>query len=307
MNPISFPTQAEVEKDIAQRIYTHENPKRVALSKRYPLLKKAIILLRYFIRDIQNLFDSRIKFERSSDFFDCVAARHQSVLRRKLGDSDMQLQEQKITNLRQAVQKLNGIIIQPNHVFSFWKILGKPSYKNGYVDGMLLANGKVVKGLGGGLCQLSNFLYWIFLHSPVETVERYHHSMDVFPDSGRILPFGGGATVLYNFIDLKVKNVSVQPLQLKIWLTDNHLKGQILSSGTLLQKFHVFEANHCFVKRGKQYFRYNEIYKETRIRGEVDRIEKITTNFAPVLYEVTEEYLEANNFKVLDFTNRPLS
>lgn len=307
MNPPTLPTPTEMEKDIAERLYAYENPKRIALSKRYPLFKRAIILLRYLIRDIQNLFDSKIQYERSTVFFDCVAARHQSVLRRKLGDSDMQLQEQKITNLKQAVRKLNGVVIKPNHVFSFWKIIGKPSYKNGYVDGMLLANGKVVKGLGGGLCQLSNFLYWIFLHAPVETVERYHHSMDVFPDSGRILPFGGGATVLYNFIDLKVKNVSVQPLQLKIWLTNDHLKGQILSSGTLLQKFHVFEANHCFIKRGNQYFRYNEIYKETKIRGEVERIEKITTNFAPVLYEVTDEYLQKNAFKVLDFTDRVLS
>ncbi|MFA4815124.1 MAG: VanW family protein [Candidatus Gracilibacteria bacterium] len=306
MNPLVLPIPANIEKDIAQRIYAYENPKRIALSKKYPILKEAIILLRYLTRDIQNLFDSKIKYERSTDFFKCVAARHQSVLRRKLGDSNMQLQEQKITNLRQAIRKLNGVIIRPNHIFSFWKIVGKPSYKNGYVDGMLLANGKVVKGLGGGLCQLSNFLYWIFLHSPVETVERYHHSMDVFPDSGRTLPFGGGATVLYNFIDLKVKNVSVQPLQLKIWLTNDHLKGQILSSGTLLQKFHVFEANHFFIKRGDRYFRYNEIYKEMKIRGEMERIEKITTNFAPVLYEITEKYLQENNFKVLDFTNRTL-
>ena len=306
MNPLVLPIPANIEKDIAQRIYAYENPKRIALSKKYPILKEAIILLRYLTRDIQNLFDSKIKYERSTDFFKCVAARHQSVLRRKLGDSNMQLQEQKITNLRQAIRKLNGVIIRPNHIFSFWKIVGKPSYKNGYVDGMLLANGKVVKGLGGGLCQLSNFLYWIFLHSPVETVERYHHSMDVFPDSGRTLPFGGGATVLYNFIDLKVKNVSVQPLQLKIWLTNDHLKGQILSSGTLLQKFHVFEANHFFIKRGDRYFRYNEIYKEMKIRGEMERIEKITTNFAPVLYEITEKYLQENNFKVLDFTNKTL-
>ncbi|MFA4815548.1 MAG: hypothetical protein WC653_05690, partial [Candidatus Gracilibacteria bacterium] len=75
---------------------------------------------------------------------------------------------------------------------------------------------------------------------------------------------------------------------------------------TLLQKFHVFEANHFFIKRGSQYFRYNEIYKEMKIRGEMERIEKITTNFAPVLYEITEKYLQENNFKVLDFTNKTL-
>ncbi|MBI2415791.1 MAG: VanW family protein [Candidatus Kerfeldbacteria bacterium] len=296
----------KIEKEIAERIYNYENPKKIALSRKYPFLKKPIIFLRHLFRDIQNFFDFRIKYERKNDFFDCIIARHQSVLRRKLGDSNPKLQEQKIVNLKQAIQRLNGIVIQPNHVFSLWNIIGKPKYENGYVDGMLLSNGKVVEGIGGGLCQLSNFLYWIFLHAPIETTERYHHSMDVFPDSGRTLPFGGGATILYNFIDLKVKNISIYPFQLKIWLTDNHLKGQILSPRPIAQKFHIFEKNHFFVKRGKKYFRYNEIYKETKIGGKVEKIEKITTNFAPALYKVTDEYLQKNNFRILDFTNREI-
>ncbi|MFH0854716.1 MAG: VanW family protein [bacterium] len=296
----------KIEKEIAERIYNYENLKRIAISRKYPFLKKPIIFLRHLNRDIQNFFDFRIKYERKNDFFDCVVARHQSVLRRRLGDSDLKLQEQKIINLKQAIQRLNGVVIEPNHVFSLWNIIGKPKYENGYVDGMLLSNGKVIEGVGGGLCQLSNFLYWIFLHTPVEVVERHHHSMDVFPDSGRTLPFGSGATILYNFIDLKAKNTSTYPLQLKIWLTDNHLKGQILCPRPIPEKFYVFEKNHFFVKRGQKYFRYNEIYKETKINGKVEKIEKITTNFAPVLYDVTEEYLQKNNFKVLDFTNREI-
>jgi len=296
----------KIEKEITERLYNYENPKRIALSRKYPFLKKPIIFLRHKTKNMQNFFDFRIKYERKNDFFDCIVARHQSVLRRRLGDSNPKLQEQKIVNLKQAIQRLNGVVIEPNHIFSLWKIIGKPKYENGYVNGMLLSNGKVIEGIGGGLCQLSNFLYWIFLHAPLETIERYHHSMDVFPDSGRTLPFGGGATILYNFIDLKVKNTSTYPLQLKIWLTDNHLKGQILSPRPIPEKFHMFEKNHFFIKRGKKYFRYNEIYKETKIKGKVEKIEKITTNFAPVLYDVTEEYLQKNNFKVLDFTNREI-
>lgn len=294
------------EKEIAERIYAYEHPKRVALSRQYPFLKKPIIFLRHRARNMQNFFVRRITYERKNDFFDCVVARHQSVLRRRLGGSDPKLQEQKIINLQQAIQHLNGVVIEPQHVFSLWKIIGKPSYDDGYVDGMLLSNGKIIEGVGGGLCQLSNFLYWIFLHTPFETVERHHHSMDVFPDAGRTLPFGSGATILYNFIDLKVKNTSPYPLQLKIWLTEHHLKGQILSPRPIPEKFHVVEKHHCFIKRGQTYFRYNEIYKETKVHGAVKKSEKITTNFAPVLYEVTEKYLQKNAFHVLDCTNREI-
>jgi len=296
----------KIEKEIARRIYNFENPTRIAFSRKHPGLKKPIIFLRHKTRDIQNLMDFRIKNKKRKDFFECITARHQSILIRKLGDSNPRLQNQKILNLKVAIQLLDGIVIEPGRIFSFWKILGKPTYKKGYVDGMLLSNGKVIEGVGGGLCQLSNFLFWIFLHTPIEIVERSHHSIDAFPDSGRTLPFGGGATILYNFIDLKVKNISKYPLQLKIWLTENHLKGQILSPQPIPEKFHVFEKNHFFIKRSEKYFRYNEIYREIKIDGKIKKTEKITTNFAPVIYEVTDEYLQKNNFKVLDFTNKKL-
>lgn len=291
-----------IHTDIQNRLRQFESPKRIALSKRFPTFKKPILLVRQKVRLFRNFLDRRIRHHQSEVFFPSVVARHQSLLRRKLGDSNPRLQEQKIINLKQAVKMLNGIIIEPGDIFSLWSIVGRPTYENGFVDGMLLSNGKVVEGIGGGLCQLANFLYWIFLHAPVETIERYHHSMDVFPDSGRTLPFGSGATILYNFIDLKLKNVSKYPLQLKIWLTDHHLKGQILSPHPIEEKFHLYEKNHYFVKRGAKFFRYNQIFRQTKHQGKVIHEEQITTNFAPTLYEVTPSYLKENEFNVLDFS-----
>jgi len=286
-------------KELSDRINDYEKPKRVALSKKYPRLKKPIIISRQILKNFDNFFDFKIKYKKREEFFDCIIKRHQSVLRRQLGNSDKYLQEQKIINLKLAVKKLNGVIIEPGNIFSLWKIVGRPKYKDGYVDGMLLSNGQVIEGLGGGLCQLSNFLHWIFLHTPFKIIERYHHSMDVFPDSNRTLPFGSGATILYNFIDLKAKNISKSPLQLKLWLTDNHLKGQIISSEPWSQKYHLFEKNNLFIKKGEKYYRYNEIYRETKINGKVQKVEKILTNFAPVLYPITDEYLNEHGFKLL--------
>ena len=109
----------KIETEIAKYIYNFEDSKRIALSRKYPFLKQPIIFLRHKLRDIQNFFDFQSKYKRKKDFFDCVVARHQSVLRRRLGDSNPKLQEQKIINLKKAVQQLNGIVIQPNHIFSF--------------------------------------------------------------------------------------------------------------------------------------------------------------------------------------------
>jgi vancomycin resistance protein VanW len=44
------------------------------------------------------------------------------------------------------------------------------------------------------------------LHSPLEIKERHHHSFDPFPDENRVLPFGRGASIFYNYVDLRFIN-----------------------------------------------------------------------------------------------------
>jgi len=282
---------------IKSHISEHQRPKRKAISSRFPLLVKPAVLTKKIIRGAQNTFTlSKLK---QKDFFTCVVARHSSLLYRKLGDSDADLQKNKVTNLKIAIEKLNGLVIPPGQTFSLWHTVGNISMKKGYVEGMILSNGKVSRGIGGGLCQLSNFLFWILLHADVEIIERHHHSVDAFPDSGRTLPFGSGATIFNNYLDLKIKNISKNPLQIKLWLTDNSLKGQILSDKHSENKFHVCEKNHYFIKQLETYFRYNEIYRETFKNGIKVHDEKILVNFAPVIYPVTQEYLNERNYKLI--------
>lgn len=119
--------------------------------------------------------------------FPHVIVAHQTPLRRQLQSVDMWLQDNKTINLRIAAAKLNGLVIRPGETFSYWRLIGKPT-REGYVDGMILNHGKVTVGVGGGLCQLSNLIYWLTLHTPLTVIERYRHSYDVFPDSGRTQP-----------------------------------------------------------------------------------------------------------------------
>jgi vancomycin resistance protein VanW len=216
-----------------------------------------------------------------------------------LGDSDPQLQINKISNLKIAISKLDGLVIPSGQIFSFWPNVGAISREKGYLDGMILSNGKVSKGLGGGLCQLSNFLVWILLHADVEIVERHHHSMDVFPDSGRTLPFGSGATIYYNYVDLQIKNTSNADMQLKLWLTDDCLKGQLLSNMPSQYKYHIVEKDHCFIYKNNKYYRYNQIYREKLLDGKVVGEEKIFTNFAPVVYKVDENKLRELGYEIV--------
>ena len=95
----------------------------------------------------------------------------------------MWLQENKIINLKLAAPRIHGILIRPGEVFSYWKLIGNPSRRKGYVDGMILRNGTFAAGTGGGLCQLSNLIFWMTLHTPLTVIERHRHGYDVFPDA----------------------------------------------------------------------------------------------------------------------------
>lgn len=216
-------------------------------------------------------------------------ATHQSTLLRKLGNADMRLQHNKVKNLEAAVKELDGTIIRPGEHFSFWKSIGKPTRRRGFVDGMLLSEGKIIEGLGGGMCQASNLLYWMFLHTPLQITERYRHSYDPFPDSGRTLPFGTGATVFYNYIDLACVNNTNKTFQLRVWVTDQHLKGEIYCSEELDESYHLEERDHDFVHNTKDetLYRRNKIYRTrlNRKTGVPVGEELMIENCSKVLYE----------------------
>lgn len=214
--------------------------------------------------------------------------KHQSLLRRKLGDSDPQLQENKVVNLKLACPAVDGLLIKPGETFSFWQQIGEATAEKGYLEGMQLSRGLVVRGIGGGLCQLSNLLYWMALHTPLKIVERHHHSFDPFPDENRVLPFGSGCGVFYNYIDLRFYNATDITFQIKLWVTDEHLKGAILSDIETPHSYHIKERNHRFLSDGDKVFRENEIWREVidRRTGNKLREELVVKNRAEVKYEL---------------------
>jgi vancomycin resistance protein VanW len=212
------------------------------------------------------------------------------LLRRKLGSTDPQLQENKITNLKIAISNIDGLLIKPREVFSFWRIVGKTTKEKGYIEGLQLSRGGVKTGTGGGVCQLANLLYWMVLHTPIQVIERHHHSFDPFPDDKRVLPFGSGASVCYNYIDLRFFNPTDITFQIRVWLTDNHLKGAIYASEQLDYSYHIIEKNHRFLYKDDKNYRENEIWriKLSRKTGENISEEFLIHNFSEVRYSLDE-------------------
>ncbi len=212
---------------------------------------------------------------------------HQSILLRQLKDVEMWLQYNKVTNLRLAIAKIDGLVIQPNEVFSFWYLVGNPTQQRGFELGMVLDNGKVRTGYGGGLCQLGNLIYWMTLHSPLSIKERWRHSYDVFPDVNRTLPFGSGATLSYNYIDLQIENKTNHQYQFCFWLTDEHLCGEIRSDTESLYRYEIIEKNHLITGPiAGRYMRQNQLFRQIYAANTNQLLDEelVTENFALMMY-----------------------
>jgi len=286
-----------MKKRIKQLVNNYNNTK-ISYSIKMPYFRGIFISFRRVKQKVKNF---RYKLAKEKGFYKkYINVRHQSVLKRKLWDVDMSLQENKIVNVNLAIEKLDWIIIKPWEVFSFWELVWKPTYNKWYLDWIVINHWWVSKWVGWGLCQLSNLLYWMFLHLDIEIIERHRHSYDIFPDSGRVLPFASWATVFYNYVDLKIRNTLPYSIQIKLWTNDKYLKWQILSDFTKKEKYHVYEKYHTFIKNNNKYFRYNLINREKIINWKKVFDENILENFSPVKYEVNENKLREFWYTILE-------
>jgi len=212
--------------------------------------------------------------------------RHQSRLLRKLGDSEMWLQHNKIQNLSLAIAPLDGLLVRPGETFSFWRRVGRPTRERGYIEGMEISRGEARPGIGGGICQVANVLHWLVLHSPLAVTERSTHSYDPFPDSARSLPYGTGCSVFYNYVDFQFHNPTDITFQIRLWLSDRFLEGDLRSSAPTPHTYRVFETDHQFLQIGERFYRRNTLHRQVydRETGRQLHVEHIKRNFVRVKY-----------------------
>ena len=186
---------------------------------------------------------------------------------------DPQLQLNKADNIRLACSKINGLIVNPGETFSFWKLVGKTSKRNGFAEGRVIINGKLVAGVGGGLCNLANTINLLVMHSPLTITELHHHSDALAPDpSGKRVPYSAGTSVNYNFVDYRFRNDTHQPVQLCAWCDGDDLHTELRTTTEYDTTYRLVEEGHHFHREENgNYYRISKIYREIldRNSGEV--------------------------------------
>ena len=126
--------------------------------------------------------------------------------------------ESRTHNIQLASDKINGTLIKPGATFSFNGVVGERTAEAGYDDAPVMIDGKLVPGIGGGICQVSSTIFNTALLSGMNIIERTPH----FEPVGYI-PAGRDATVAWGYLDFKFKN----PYQQSVYILS------VMNHGTL--------------------------------------------------------------------------
>ncbi len=239
-------------------------------------------------RNIKNLIGKeKIAKTISKEELPVIVKGHSSILIRKLNGVDIKLQSNKVTNIELACKKINGLVIHPGETFSYWITLGRPTYKKGFKDGLVISKNGMISGVGGGLCQMANMIHWLVLNSPLEVTELHHHSDALFPDERRRVPFGTGTSVAYNNVDYRFKNNTDCDVQILVWIESGELCGELRSEKEFPYRYKLVEENHHFKKEGDIYYRISQVYRiviDKKTNEEVKK-ELILDNHSKVMYD----------------------
>ncbi len=240
------------------------------------------------LRDIKDKFlKEKIAVNKQEENLNYILKGDAKLLRRKLYGVNMKLQENKIQNLKIACKKIDGIIVKPGEIFSFWKLVGRPTSKKGYLNGLFIRNGRLDEGIGGGICQLANLIHYLVLNTPLEVVELHHHTDALFPDFKRTVPFGTGTSIVYKNLDYRFKNTLENPIQIRVWLDEVMLYGEIRANVELEYKYKLEEEDSYFSNENGIYYRNSKVYKliYDKKNNKLLNKELILKNHSKVMYD----------------------
>ncbi len=120
--------------------------------------------------------------------------------------------EARLKNIETAASKFQGLLVAPGATFSMGQYMGDVSLDNGFAEALIIYNGKTIKGVGGGVCQVSTTLFRTVFFGGFPVVERHAHAYRVFyyeqrpggSDDPSLAGFD--ATVYFPLIDFKFIN-----------------------------------------------------------------------------------------------------
>lgn len=181
---------------------------------------------------------------------------------------DMVYQENKVHNLKLAAKPIDGLLIRPGETFSFWVSAKNADREEPYRDGLTEIDGKLTTAPGGGLCMITNLLFWVFLHAPLTIVERHGHDRKDFPEPESDAPLGVDATIAEGWLDLKVRNDTEKTFQIGVSFDETHITGEIRMEQDDGITYAVYNGPVTYFRRGGEIIESVDVIRERVARAD---------------------------------------
>jgi len=120
---------------------------------------------------------------------------------------------ERVQNIKTAAARFHGLLVAPGATLSMADIVGDISPENDYVAALIISGDETIKGIGGGVCQVSTTLFRTAFYAGFPIVERHPHAYRVgyyeqINSSGKHNPelAGMDASVFVPLVDFKFTN-----------------------------------------------------------------------------------------------------
>lgn len=256
-----------------------------------------IIISSYIYMNVKNRYISKEVFvdgiEEIEEFYTDLLAEYETKF------NEQQLNRSQ--NIKIATTKINGTVVLPGEIFSYNNTVGYRTETDGFKLAPMYIGGKLVDGIGGGVCQVSSTLYNAVLCANLEVMERKSHQfLPAYIEVGR------DATVADGYIDFKFKNTRKYPIKIicsaqngvvkvKIYGrkqdTEYDIKIQTVLKGVKPYKT-IYEYNrnvkkgeNIVAQKGKNGYEC-KVYKVISLNGEIISKSLISTDTYNVMNEI---------------------
>ncbi len=139
---------------------------------------------------------------------------------------------ERIQNIRLASSAFHGLLVAPGQTLSMADGLGDISLDSGYAEALIIIGNRTVKGVGGGVCQVSTTLFRAAFYGGYQIDERYPHAYRVgYYEQGPNSPGPGlDATVFAPLVDFKFTNDTDHWLLMETYMYGNALEWKFYSA-----------------------------------------------------------------------------
>ena len=155
----------------------------------------------------------------------------------------------------------------------------------------MVVNGQLQTIVGGGVCQISNLLFHLFLRTPLTLVERHCHGAKDFPDPPGDVLTGVDATVSEGWLDLKVTNETPVTYQLQLDVGQEQITGRILADAPPAYQYQLANRGLAYIRRGDTVWEEVDVLQQaySTASGQLACTRFLYHNACPVGYTLPPE------------------